>query len=102
MRLKFDYVFENVVVEDTSKPLIVIPANSFISYNVKISSEITFDLTLYFYSENLKLIKTRGIPFVNECEINDETYGFAHYIIVMPKTKTSYKIIITTETVYPV
>jgi hypothetical protein len=101
MRLKFDYKATGYV-GDITIPLIVIPANSFITYKVKIQAVNPFTMTLHFYSENyLKVNETSKGP-ATDFTIDDATYGFAHFIIVMVDREQNYEVSIQTETIYPV
>jgi hypothetical protein len=101
MRLKFDYKTTGYV-GDTTIPLIVIPANSFVTYNVNIKASNPFNMTLYFYSENYLKVKETTLGPGTEFTINDANYGFAHFIIVMVDVSQNYEVSIQTETIYPV
>jgi hypothetical protein len=101
MRLKFDYK-TTCYVADRTIPLIVIPANSFVTYTVNIKAVNPFGIRLYFYSENYEKIKETMLMPNTEFIINDTDYGFAHFIIVMVDTMQNYEVSIQTETIYPV
>jgi len=101
MRLKFDYK-TTCYVADRTIPLIVIPANSFVSYTVNIKAVDPFNITLYFYSENYLKIKEMTIGSQTEFIIKDTDFGFAHFIIVMVDRVQNYEVSIQTETIYPV
>ena len=101
MRLKFDYS-TYVDVNDTTRPLIAIPANSFVSYSVTIKANIEFNLTLFYFSENYRQIKEAPLGSGTEFLISSDDYGFAHFIIVMVDVAQTYTVYIQTETLYPV